>query len=202
VAIFRRVQKDAKAEPDDASLTPLITDGLKRAHKIAMNTIGISVDDKIRVDWFDDTVVMRAEADAGEKGGVVASTFASIAQYAKQGVLGIVAVGALFMMLMMVRKAVPAAAGAGADADPSIFFGGGSGGGGGKRRGGKGEPDQLDNSEDVFGEAGEGEAVLTGIELDDETLASRKMVDEVSTMVKENPENAATLIKKWIAKGK
>jgi flagellar biosynthesis/type III secretory pathway M-ring protein FliF/YscJ len=196
VAVYKSQNaKDAK-EPDDAALLPLINERLKRAHLLAKNTIGISVDEKIRVDWFDDTVIARADADGG-KGPVTASTFASISQYAKQGVLGVVAFGALFMMLMMVRKAVPAASSAGVDADPSVFFGAG-----GKRGKGGKEMDQLDNSEDVFGEAGEGEAVLTGIELDDETLASRKMVDEVSTMVKENPENAATLIKKWIAKGK
>ena len=41
-----------------------------------------------------------------------------------------------------------------------------------------------------------------GIELDDETLKSRKMVDEVSTMIKDNPENAASLVKRWLTKGK
>jgi flagellar biosynthesis/type III secretory pathway M-ring protein FliF/YscJ len=28
------------------------------------------------------------------------------------------------------------------------------------------------------------------------------MVDEVSTMIKENPENAAALVKRWMTKGK
>jgi len=58
----------------------------------------------------------------------------------------------------------------------------------------------MDVSEDVYGEANESDAVLTGIELDDETLQSRKMVDEVSTMIKENPENAASLVKRWMTK--
>ena len=61
---------------------------------------------------------------------------------------------------------------------------------------------QIDATEDVFGEAGEGEAVLTGIELDDATLQSRKMVDEVSKMIKDNPENSAALVKRWMSKGK
>ncbi len=75
------------------------------------------------------------------------------------------------------------------------------------RLGGKGkrkvaDPESLDSGEDVFGEANSGEAVLTGIELDDETLQSRKMVDEVSMMIKENPENAAALVKRWMSKNK
>ncbi len=62
--------------------------------------------------------------------------------------------------------------------------------------------EQLEAADDVFGEANQGDAVLTGIELDDETLQSRKMVDEVTTMVRENPENAAALVKRWMAKSK
>jgi flagellar M-ring protein FliF len=95
------------------------------------------------------------------------------------------------MMVMMVRKAVPATGGA--DTDPSVFFGAG-------RK--KGDVGQMDTGDDVYGEAGAGEAVLTGIELDDDTLQSRKMVDEVSIMIKENPENAAALVKRWLSKGK
>jgi flagellar biosynthesis/type III secretory pathway M-ring protein FliF/YscJ len=99
----------------------------------------------------------------------------------------------------MVKQAVPASEGT--DLDPGVFFSGAAGsGGGGKRR--KGEVGQLDSGDDVFGEANEGEAVLTGIELNDEDVQSRKMVDEVSTMVKENPENAAALVKRWMTKGK
>ena len=84
----------------------------------------------------------------------------------------------------------------GTDVDPGAFFSSNSAAG--KKP--QGEPGQLDAEDDVFGEANEGEAVLTGIELDDETLQSRKMVDEVSTMIKENPENAASLVKRWMAK--
>ena len=105
------------------------------------------------------------------------------------------------MMLMMVRRATPRHCGGFRGGYRRIYEPGDWGGRRGK--GGKGYSDQdaLDVGDDVIGEAGQGEAVLTGIELDDETLQSRKMVDEVSIMIKENPENAATLVKKWM-KGK
>jgi flagellar biosynthesis/type III secretory pathway M-ring protein FliF/YscJ len=120
-----------------------------------------------------------------------------IAQYAKQGMLALVALGALGMMLRMVRRAVPAGAD---DVNTGVFFTGGGGGKKGRKKGANVE--QLDAADDVFGEANQGQAVLTGIELDDATLASRKMVDEVSIMIKENPENAAALVKRWMVKNK
>ena len=109
------------------------------------------------------------------------------------------------MLFRSVRRSAPSLDGA--EGDTSVFLGGfggsGTGGKGGKRASRKpADPGAMDVGDDVFGEAGSGEAVLTGIELDDETLQSRKMVDEVSTMIKENPENAASLVKRWITKGK
>lgn len=199
VSIYRsRVAHDPKADPDDDKLQPTIDVQLKRGGAQVKNTIGAKTDDQIHVDWFDDTIAAHTTDIA------LASTVASgsipglVSQYAKQGVLGLVALCVLGMMLMMVRRAAPG--GGSADIDPSVFFGGGGGGGKGKRK--ASDPNSLDSGEDVFGEASSGEAVLTGIELDDDTLQSRKMVDEVSVMIKENPENAAALVKRWMSKHK
>jgi flagellar biosynthesis/type III secretory pathway M-ring protein FliF/YscJ len=195
VSIFRRMTKDAKADPDDDKLKPVIDESLKAFALRAKSAIGAK-DDQVRVDWFDDTLMASNQEVAVAGSGFSAETVGGlVSQYAKQGVLAVFALGALGMMLMMVKRAVPGTAGA--DVDPSVFFGGA----GSKKRGGGGGG-QMSTEEDVFGEANQGDAVLTGIELDDDTLASRKMVDEVSTMIKENPENAAALVKRWIAKGK
>jgi len=100
----------------------------------------------------------------------------------RRAIVLVIAASVLTMMIRMVKQAVPTSDGA--DLDPGVFFSGASGGGaGGKRR--KAEVGQLDSGDDVFGEANEGEAVLTGIELNDDDVQSRKMVDEVSTMVKD-----------------
>jgi flagellar biosynthesis/type III secretory pathway M-ring protein FliF/YscJ len=200
VAIYRRQTRDAKADPEDEKLKDVIDAQIKAAQLRAKNTIGAKSDDQIRVDWFDDTIAMRPQEV------VVAGAFGSgtvggyLTQHAKQAVLGVLALGVLGFMLMMVRRAVPGAAGA--EIDGSVFFGNAVGGGGGGKGKRKGDPKAMDVTEDIFGEAGEGEAVLTGIELDDDTLQSRKMVDEVSNMIKENPENAAALVKRWMTKGK
>jgi flagellar biosynthesis/type III secretory pathway M-ring protein FliF/YscJ len=201
VSIYRRIAHDPKADPDDDKLQPTIDGQIKRAQVQAMNTIGAASEKQISVDWFDDTI-MTHPADIVAAGlSPAGSVPALVGQYAKQGVLGLVALGVLGMMLMMVRRAAPG--GAGSDIDPGVFFGtGGAGAAGGKGKRKATDPSAMDVGDDVYGEANSGEAVLTGIELDDDTLQSRKMVDEVSVMIKDSPENAAALVKRWMTKGK
>ncbi|MGN6367270.1 MAG: flagellar M-ring protein FliF C-terminal domain-containing protein [Phycisphaerae bacterium] len=200
VSIYRRVSHSKDADPDDDKLRATIDEQIKLAKTRAKNTIGAKSDDQINVDWFDDTIALHP-ADVAQAGMVSSSLVTTAKQYGKPLVLLAFATVFLGSMLMMIRKAAPSAAG-GDEIDPSVFFGGGGVAGAGKSKRKPHDPDALDTGDDIFGEAGEGEAVLTGIELDDETLQSRKMVDEVSTMIKENPENAASLIKRWMAKGK
>ncbi|HVT82747.1 MAG TPA: hypothetical protein VHM90_19070 [Phycisphaerae bacterium] len=187
--------KDQKEE--DKFVTDIINPELKRVVALAKNTIGAKADEQIQVDWYDDMIVA-PKPDVVVAASGFGSGIAGISQYAKQGVLAVVALGVMGMMLMMVKRAVPAGA---EDVDTGVFFG--AAGRKGKKKNASGhDVETLEASDDVFGEANQGEAVLTGIELDDETLASRKMVDEVSTMIKENPENAAALVKRWMSKGK
>jgi flagellar biosynthesis/type III secretory pathway M-ring protein FliF/YscJ len=194
VSIFRRQKNDAKVEPQDADLAPIIDEKLKAMALQAKAAIGLKNDDQLRVDWYDDMLAVKQPDLILAAGGTAGlGGIGNITQYAKQGVLAVVAIGALGMMLMMVRRAVPA--GGDGDEGAGVFFGGK-----GRKKGSGVE--QLDAADDVFGEANQGEAVLTGIELDDETLQSRKMVDEVSTMIKENPVNAAALVKRWMTKNK
>jgi len=207
LAVYRRNNPpaDPKADVKDADLLPTIKTELVKATGLAKNAIGVKADEQIRVDWYDDTILFNSPVLALGTGGTSAANgwVALVTQNINKAVLFALAAGVLGMMLMMVRRAVPA--GADAEMSTAVFFGGGGGGSGkggkSKRRGG-GAVEQFDSQDDVFGEANSGEAVLTGIELDDETLQSRKMVDEVSTMIKENPENAASLVKRWMTKGK
>jgi flagellar biosynthesis/type III secretory pathway M-ring protein FliF/YscJ len=203
MSVYRNKLKDTKAEPKDQAeedkfQTDVIGPELKKALALAKNVIGAKSDEQVKVDWYDDSIIARLPDLAAASTTFASGTMPLISQYAKQGVLALVALGALGMMLRMVRRAVPAGAD---DVDTGVFFAGASGGGR-KHKKKAGNVEQLDTAEDVFGEANQGEAVLTGIELDDATLASRKMVDEVSTMIKENPENAAALVKRWMARNK
>jgi flagellar M-ring protein FliF len=93
-------------------------------------------------------------------------------------VLGSLATLAVGMMLMMVRKAGKRAAMPTAEEMIGI-------------------PPTLMSDDDVVGEADESETPLTGIEVDDSEVRTRKIMDQVNELVEEDPETAARLIKRW-----
>ena len=39
---------------------------------------------------------------------------------------------------------------------------------------------------------------LDGMELDDEAIRTQQMLEQVSSLVKENPDSAAALVKRWM----
>ena len=85
------------------------------------------------------------------------------------------------MVSMMVRKATPVLAVAQATAPIPMI-----------------SPPPTEMGEGVAGEAVSGGSLLDGMELDDEAVRSQQMLEQVSTLVKENPDAAATLVKRWL----
>jgi flagellar biosynthesis/type III secretory pathway M-ring protein FliF/YscJ len=97
----------------------------------------------------------------------------------KTGFLGLLAVVALGMMVMLVRKSskpqeLPTA--------QEIV----------------GLPPVLETEDSVVGEADESQTAMVGIELGDEEVKVKKMLEQVQQMVKENPADAANLLKRWM----
>jgi flagellar biosynthesis/type III secretory pathway M-ring protein FliF/YscJ len=62
-----------------------------------------------------------------------------------------------------------------------------------------GLPPALDGGSELVGEAGEAESALTGIELTDDDMRTRKIGEQVSDLVSEKPEDAARLLGRWIS---
>jgi flagellar biosynthesis/type III secretory pathway M-ring protein FliF/YscJ len=85
----------------------------------------------------------------------------------------------LFMVSMMVRKGNPLPAAA-AIAMPTMPM------------------PVLDASESLAGEVSEGKQMLDAMELDDDAVRAQQMLDQVSSMVEENPDAAAGLVKRWL----
>lgn len=92
------------------------------------------------------------------------------------GVLSLVAVG---MMLMMVKKS-----GKRQDLPTAEEL--------------VGLPPTLEADSDLIGEAEEGDSPMTGIEIGDGEVEQVKLREQVSTMVAEKPEVAATLVSRWL----
>ena len=43
-----------------------------------------------------------------------------------------------------------------------------------------------------------GDSMLDGMELDEDAVRAQQMLEQVSTLVEENPDAAATLVKRWL----
>jgi len=60
-----------------------------------------------------------------------------------------------------------------------------------------GIPPALQNTDSIVGEAMEADSALAGIELSEDELKARKMRDQISELVSENPMQAAKVINRW-----
>ena len=58
-------------------------------------------------------------------------------------------------------------------------------------------PLPTDQSE-VVGEAEESAPAMEGLELDEEALRQKQMLGQISNMVKQNPDEVANLLRRWI----
>jgi flagellar biosynthesis/type III secretory pathway M-ring protein FliF/YscJ len=62
-----------------------------------------------------------------------------------------------------------------------------------------GVPPTLETPSDLIGEADESDMAMAGIEVGEEQVKSRRMLEEVAKMVQTNPDAAARLMKQWIS---
>ena len=61
-----------------------------------------------------------------------------------------------------------------------------------------GLPPTLEPNEDVVGEADETDTAIEGIELDDDSVKSQKLLEQVESLIDSDPEGVGRLLKKWI----
>jgi flagellar biosynthesis/type III secretory pathway M-ring protein FliF/YscJ len=62
-----------------------------------------------------------------------------------------------------------------------------------------GIPPAIEPDSDLVGEADEGETPMMGIEIDSDQLKRQKMLQEVSELVKSNPQSAVGVFNRWLA---
>ena len=56
----------------------------------------------------------------------------------------------------------------------------------------------LGSGEILAGEVAGGDASLDAMELDEEAIRAQQVVEQVSKLVKENPDSAAAMVKRWM----
>lgn len=62
-----------------------------------------------------------------------------------------------------------------------------------------GMPQTLETHDDLVGEADEGESALAGIEIGDDDLERNKMLDQIGDLIQAEPDKVAMLIRRWVA---
>lgn len=180
---------DPNAEPAEAALTQIVQDETARIKADVGPLLETAVDEQVatgvvQVSMIPDTGLMdrggggAGGASAGFLSGGGLSVLAS--GLVKTAVLGALAVAALVMMALSLRKAskpveLPSA------------------------RELVGVPPALMHDTDMIGEADEADAALAGVEMTDDELQLRKKVEQVTTLVREKPADAARLLGRWIA---
>jgi len=191
--------KDQATEPDEKAIAdafdkrvkPAIRESLLPHVKTMMTLSGVaapdpkSVEQQIVVSLIPVDLVPMGPAvqEAGILGGLASGGGTlmglSVGQIVDKAVMSVLAVGALGMMFVMVRKAgkkqeMPT---------PEELVG---------------LPPALETRSDMIGEADEGDAPLAGIEMDEGDVKTAKMLEQVTKMVSDKPDEAARLLKRWI----
>jgi flagellar biosynthesis/type III secretory pathway M-ring protein FliF/YscJ len=120
-----------------------------------------------------------SEGTGGKAGLMGSLSSLAMSGWVKTVALGALALVSLAMMMLMVRKASKPAPMPSAEELVGL-------------------PPALATNNDLIGEADEGDTAMLGIEVDDETLKTQKMIEEVSEMVKTRPTDAAALLQRWV----
>ncbi|HEY1685853.1 MAG TPA: hypothetical protein VGG19_13900 [Tepidisphaeraceae bacterium] len=171
-------QENPSAKDPDASAIQSIIDTQTPVIKGAIRGCTGLTDDAISIGFYDPISPEISPETVAIAGGQTSTVTALLSGHLKDIAVAALAVISLFMVSMMVRKGTP---------QPIVHA-----------VQEKSEPQSLEAGELVAGEASEGNATLDGMELDDDAVKTQQMIGQVSQMVKENPDGAANLVKRWL----
>ena len=169
---------DKATDPDEAALAPIIQAQLAQIEAQVQNLI--AADGKGTVKAY----VMNTDAlaittvsapGAGGSGLLVALD----SGWARPVGLAMLALVSLTLMFGMVRKATRQ------QPMPSV-------------QELAGVPLALPTDDDLVGEADETDPSMAGVELDEDELRTRKIAQQIGEMVKTNPAEAASLVRRWV----
>jgi len=179
VRVFKAQNPDAEGEPSDADLQPIIAEEEGKIAKVVQPQIVSSGEEIEPVDISVAMVYDQAYLEpqvAGVGGGIGAVMSSDTTQ---TGVLAGLAVMALGLMFYMVRRATRK------EELPSVEEL-------------AGVPSTLPTDDDLMGEVDEMDSGLAGVEVDEDELRARQIAEQISDLVRANPEEAGGLLTKWV----
>lgn len=141
---------------------------------------------QVAVAWFHDNASLLLGTEPA-RAGTADNVLTYVHNYGGKAGLGFLAVISLFMMLMMVRRVGEGPVLPGEEPPTPM---------GRKRR--KDGNDEMDMSNGPVGEAEVSDHLLVGREVDEATMRSQKMVEQVSDLIKADPNMAVTVLQRWM----
>lgn len=163
-------------------------EALVRPHLVSMGTDGSRLSGELSLQM---APLMGAYIPAGGSGGSVGmlgsltsggGMLAGAGRLVETIVVAILAVLSLGMMAMMVKRSAKRIELPNAEQLVGI-------------------PQDIGMGDELIGEAGEGEHVMTGIEVDDQLVEVQQLRDQVSELIDKDPESAAALVERWSEQG-
>ena len=174
VAAYKTFHKGS-AEVSDAVLEPFVTQQLQSIKRDVMNATLLK-DQDVEVNYYIDTTPTVAAAPAAPS--VLSSTLLNTGRL-KEVALGVLALVSLFMVSTVVKRG---------NGQPAVV----------SSTSVAPVDDVLEAREELAGTVGAADSSLTGLELDEESIRSQQVVKQVSGLVKENPDSAAAMVKRWL----
>jgi flagellar biosynthesis/type III secretory pathway M-ring protein FliF/YscJ len=173
VKIYKQGQPTSQ-DPDDAALAGVTQQVLASVRRTVSGTTGLA-EGKVIAEVYPDFPVEVADlADVAPTRSIATS----VGAYGREIGIGALALVSLLMVSAMVRRgAAPPVPGANGESRT---------------------PPRLAAGEAIAGVVGDGDGMLDGMELDEDAIKAQQMLQQVQTMVKDNPDAAANLVKRWL----
>lgn len=168
-------------EPDQNAVDAQIAAERPTLQESVKNALGMSDAQNVLITSYVDTASAILPPDSAGGGGAGGIFTVALGGNMKEVLIGGLALVSLFMLMMIVRKATPAPLRVPEPAKKS-------------------RPDigEVDGNEPLIGIAASGNPTLEAMELGPDDMESQQVVDQVNSMVKEDPEAASQLIKRWL----
>ncbi len=174
------------SDPDAAVLGAFEAEKLAQVKQLVGSALqGVEAGRIMAVTYADGATLARGGAAAALAGGGAdeAAGFGGLVRdYGKQAALAALAGVSLFLVSSMVKKSAPLTAPAPPtlDGESVTLYGGGDA---------------------MHGMAGETEGLMLAQEVGDDAVYAGQMLEQVQSLVKENPDAAAALVKRWLNVG-
>lgn len=179
VGVWKHRTANAVSEPSEEQLRPVIDLEISKIREGVRAITQLQSDDLISVAEYIQVDPVYAGGEGGSETSQGAGLLALAGSNAKDVAVALLAVVSLFMVARMVKKSTPPAP---VRPEPVVPT----------------EPVISDNVEPVAGVVGEGEAMLTGREIDPSDVEARQMSQQVEALVKDDPDLTAALVKRWL----